>query len=237
MRGIGTIINVALILLGGILGLIFGKRVKEKMKETVIIAMGVAVMVMAVGGIMEKMMQLNKDRLTASGSIMMIISLVLGAVIGETIDIDLRIEHFGIWLKKKSNSENEDSFVSSFVTASCIVCVGAMAILGSIEDGINGNYYILLSKGILDAIIIFIMSASKGKGAVFSAIPVAILQGSVTLIAIFLGEFMPPLALSNLSYVGNVLILCVGINLVFDKKIRVANILPAIIIASIWGSF
>lgn len=236
MRGLGTIINVICILAGGLGGMLFGRKIKDRMRETVIIATGISTMVMAAGGIMEKMLQLTEEGLVTTGSVMMICSLVVGGIVGEIIDIDAAITRFGEWLKKKSGSEGDASFVNAFVTASCTVCIGAMAIVGSIEDGISGDYSILLAKGLLDAIIICIMAAGMGKGCVFSAIPVGILQGSVTILAIFAGGFLGTGALEYLSYVGNVLILCVGINLAFDKKIRVANMLPAIVVAAVWGS-
>ena len=235
MKGLGTLINVACILLGGICGLLFGKRIKDRMREAVITATGISVIVMALGGIMEKMLKVSEEGLSSEGSIMMICSMVIGTVIGEAIDFDALITRFGEWLKRVSKSEKDNSFVEAFVTSSCTVCIGAMAIVGSIEDGISGDYSILLAKGLLDAIIICIMAASLGKGSVFSAIPVGLLQGGVTLLAVFAGSFLTDAALYNLSYVGNVLILCVGINLVFDRKIRVANMLPAIVVAALWS--
>ena len=130
---------------------------------------------------------------------------------------------------------DDASFVNAFVTASCTVCIGAMAVVGAIEDGIYGDYSVLLAKGILDAIIICIMSASQGRGCIFSAIPVALFQGSITIIAMFAGSFMSATALSNLSFVGSILIFCVGLNLIWAQQIRVANLLPSLIVAAVWG--
>ncbi len=121
--------------------------------------------------------------------------------------------------------------MDAFVTASLTVCIGAMAIVGSIQDGILGDWSILATKAVLDLIIIMVMSCSLGKGAVFSAIPVGIFQGSITVLAGFIRPLMTDAALNNLSLVGNVLIFCVGINLVWDKKVKVANLLPAIVVA------
>ena len=128
--------------------------------------------------------------------------------------------------------DGEDKeFVNAFVTASLTVCIGAMAIVGSIQDGILGDYSILATKAVLDLIIITVMSCSLGRGAVFSAIPVAVFQGSITTLAGLLRPVMTEAALANLSLVGNVLIFCVGINLVWGKKVKVANLLPAIAVA------
>ena len=129
--------------------------------------------------------------------------------------------------------EKEANFVDAFVTASLTVCIGAMAIVGAIQDGIFGDYSILATKAVLDLIIILVMTGALGKGCAFSAIPVAILQGTVTLLARFIKPIMTEPALANLSMVGSILIFCVGVNLVWGKKVRVANLLPAIVIAVI----
>lgn len=236
MRGLGTIINIACILAGGLVGNVCGTRLKPRMQETLLNITGVAVLFLSIGGAMEGMLSIADGKLISGGSVMMIVSLAIGAVLGELLDLEGKIESFGEWLKQKTNNAGDNSFVSSFVTASCTVCVGAMTIVGSIEDGISGDYSILLAKGILDAIIVCIMSASNGKGSIFSVIPVAIFQGSFTLIAVFAGPFMPERALANLSLVGSVLIFCVGLNLIREKKIRVANLLPAIMVAAVWGA-
>ena len=166
---------------------------------------------------------------------MMIVSLTLGGLIGEIININALVNKFGEWLRIKSHSTGDDSFVSAFVSASCTVCIGAMAVIGSINDGVSGDCSVLIAKAILDAVIICVMTASQGKGCIFSAVPVAIFQGVITIIAVFAGGFMTDLALSYLSYVGNVLIFCVGLNLIRKKQIRVANLLPSLVIAVAWG--
>lgn len=206
MRGLGTVINVALLIFGGLCGLLFGKKLNERIKDTLLSVNAVAIMMLAVGG-----------------------------VIGEIININALVDKFGEWLRIKSHSTGDDSFVSAFVSASCTVCIGAMAVIGSINDGVSGDCSVLIAKAILDAVIICVMTASQGKGCIFSAVPVAIFQGGITIIAVFVGGFMTDLALSYLSYVGNVLIFCVGLNLIRKKQIRVANLLPSLVIAVAWG--
>ena len=166
-------------------------------------------------------------------AMMIVICMSLGAFIGELLNIEKQFERFGEWLKKKTGNSKEKLFVEGFVTASFTVCIGAMAIVGAIEDGIFGDYSILATKAVLDFIIIMVMTGTMGKGCVFSAIPVAILQGSVTLLANFIKPVMTDAALANLSMIGSILIFCVGLNLVWGKKIRVANLLPAVILAVI----
>lgn len=235
MRGLGTVINVALLIFGGLCGLLFGKKLNERIKDTLLSVNAVAIMMLAVGGVMQNMLLLSDGKLSTGGTVMMIVSLTLGGLIGEIININALVDKFGEWLKIKSHSTGDDSFVSAFVSASCTVCIGAMAVIGSINDGVSGDCSVLIAKAILDAVIICVMTASQGKGCIFSAVPVAIFQGVITIIAVFVGGFMTDLALSYLSYVGNVLIFCVGLNLIRKKQIRVANLLPSLVIAVAWG--
>ena len=237
MRGLGTLINVACILLGGIIGRFAGNRLKPNVQDTVMTITGIGVMMLGLGGTMQHMLVITDGALNTSGTLMMIISLALGSAIGEMLQIEQKVQQFGEWLKHKSNSNGDPYFVTGFVTASCTVCIGAMAIIGAIQDGTTGDYSILLAKGIIDAIIICIMASTLGKGCIFSAIPVAIVQGITTIIAFFIGSFLPGQALSNLSYVGSILIFCVGLNMLRTKQIRVANTLPSILIAALWGFF
>jgi uncharacterized membrane protein YqgA involved in biofilm formation len=180
---------------------------------------------------MEGMLSVENGVIVSGGSMLVVICLALGAVVGEMLNIEGGFERFGEWLKIKSGNAKDPRFVNAFVTASLTVCIGAMAIVGSIQDGLVGDYSILATKAILDLIIIMVMSCSLGRGAVFSAIPVAIFQGSITLLAGFVRPLMTEGALANLSLVGNVLIFCVGVNLLWGKKIKVANLLPAIVFA------
>lgn len=166
---------------------------------------------------------------------MMIITLCVGTLIGELLKLCDLLEKFGEWLKVKTGNAKDASFVNAFVTASLTVCIGAMAIVGSIKDGIELDPSILIAKGILDLVIIAVMAASMGKGAIFSAIPVALLQGGVTLLSRLISPVLTDAALSNISLTGSVIIFCVGINLIWDKKIRVANMLPALILAGLWA--
>lgn len=235
MRGLGTVINVALLIFGGLCGLLFGKKLNERIKDTLLSVNAVAIMMLAVGGVMQNMLSLSDGKLSTGGTVMMIVSLTLGGLIGEIININALVDKFGEWLKIKSHSTGDDSFVSAFVSASCTVCIGAMAVIGSINDGVSGDCSVLIAKAILDAVIICVMTASQGKGCIFSAVPVAIFQGVITIIAVFVGGFMTDLALSYLSYVGNILIFCVGLNLIRKKQIRVANLLPSLVIAVAWG--
>lgn len=231
MVGLGTIINTLAILLGGVLGALFGRFLSESAQETLNKVCGVSTLFIALSGAMEGMLSVENGVIVSGGSMLVVICLALGAVVGEMLNIEGGFERFGEWLKIKSGNAKDPQFVNAFVTASLTVCIGAMAIVGSIQDGLVGDYSILATKAILDLIIIMVMSCSLGRGAVFSAIPVAIFQGSITLLAGFVRPLMTEGALANLSLVGNVLIFCVGVNLLWGKKIKVANLLPSIVFA------
>ena len=218
MIGLGTILNTAAILVGGLLGAMFGRFLSESAQDTLTKVCGVSTLFIAITGALEKMLWVENGQILSGGSMLIIGCLAIGAVIGELLKIEDAFERFGQWLKIKSGNAKDKGFVDAFVTASLTVCIGAMAIVGSIQDGIAGDYSILATKAVLDLIIIMVMSSSLGKGAVFSAIPVAVFQGSITLLAGLVKPLMTEAALSNLSLVGNVLIFCVGINLVWGKK-------------------
>jgi uncharacterized membrane protein YqgA involved in biofilm formation len=235
MVGLGTIINVIAIIAGGILGLLFGRFIKDRYQETLMKVTGVATLFIGIGGVLEEMLTVSDGQISSGGTMMMIGSLAIGALIGEFLDLDRRIEQFGQWLKVKTGNSGDQSFVNAFVTASLTVCIGAMAIVGAIQDGIFGDYSTLAAKAVLDLIIIMVMTASLGKGCMFSAIPVAMLQGGVTILARWIEPLMTTAALSNLSFVGAVLIFCVGLNLIWKNTIRVANLLPSVVIAVVFA--
>ena len=213
------------IIIGGLLGLFGGKLLTEKIQRTLQDACALAVIFLGVDGALKNL-----------NTMLLITSLIGGGLIGAIIDIDGKFERLGIWLRTKSGSDGDTKFIDAFVTASLTVCVGAMAVIGAINDRLLNDTTILIVKATLDLIIILVMTASLGKGAIFSFVSVGIFQGAITFCAGFLEPFMTEVALANLSSVGNVLIFGVGVNLLFpDKKISVANLLPALIIACLYG--
>ena len=235
MVGLGTGINVAAIIAGGVAGLTFGRRITKRCQETLLKAVGAAVLFIGIGGALQQMLHIENGTIVSAGTMMMIFSLALGALLGEWIDIDRRMEMFGQWLRHRSGNESDTRFVDGFVLASLTVCIGAMAVVGSIEDGLHGDYSILAAKAVLDLIIVMTMTAALGKGCIFSAIPVGIFQGGMTLLAGLLSPLITDAAMSNLSYAGNILIFLVGVNLIWGPKVRVANLLPALLAAFGWA--
>ena len=232
MIGLGTLINALAILSGGVLGILCKQFLKEHYQDTIIKATGFAVLFLGAAGTLSRMLTvLPNGSLTVNGTMVMILSLALGALLGEIIDLDAQFERLGEWLKHKTGSDGDNQFTNGFVSASLTVCIGAMAIIGSIQDGMYGDYTTLTAKAILDFIIVLIMASSLGKGCIFSFIPVAVLQGTMTVLAAGLSGFMTDAVLNNISPVGNILIFCVGINLVWPQTIKVANLLPSLLVA------
>lgn len=226
---IGTLVNTGAIVAGGLCGMLFGRVLRERHQETLTMVCGVSTLFIGIAGAINHM--LHNDSLPGGGSMLIIACLALGGLIGELLNIEADFERFGEWLKLKTGNAKDKGFVNGFVTASLTVCIGAMAIVGSLQDGISGDWSTLGAKAILDFIIVMVMTSSLGKGCVFSAIPVFIWEGALTLLATAVKPLMTDLAMSYLSLVGSVLIFCVGLNLVWGKRVRVANLLPAVILA------
>ena len=231
MFGLGTVINCSAIVAGGLIGHFTGKLFREEQQDALTKACGVSTMFIAIAGAMEGMLRIRDGALSSAASLLVVLCLALGTVIGELLGLERLIERFGEWLKNRTGNSGDRNFVHAFVTASLTVCVGAMAIVGSIKDGISGDWSTLAVKAVLDFIIIAVMTSSMGKGCAFSAIPVLILQGGVTLLASAIAPVMTETAVQYLSLIGSVLIFCVGVNLVWGKTLRVANMLPALILA------
>lgn len=233
MIGFGTLLNTAGIAAGGAAGLLFGRLLKQRHQEALKAACGVSVLFIGLAGAMEGMLRVQDGAVLSGRAMLVTLCLALGTLLGEIINIEGLIERFGEWLKRKTGNAKDPRFVGAFVTASLTVCVGAMAIVGALEDGLQGDWSILATKAVLDLIIVMVMTCSLGKGCIFSAIPVFIFEGAVTLLASLLRPILTEAAMGNLSLVGSILIFCVGLNLVFGQKVRVANMLPAIVFAVI----
>ncbi|MBQ6927675.1 MAG: DUF554 domain-containing protein [Oscillospiraceae bacterium] len=240
MIGLGTIINSAAIVAGGAVGHFTGKLFRQEQQDALNKACGVSVLFIAIAGAMQGMLAIDGGTLVSGKSMLVVLCLAIGTVIGELIGIEKGFERFGEWLKEKTGNAGDKQFVNAFVTASLTVCIGAMAIVGAIQDGILGDYSTLAVKAVLDFIIVAVMTSSLGKGCAFSAIPVFVFEGLITLLARLVSPIMTELAIAYLSLIGSILIFCVGVNLIWGKMIRVANMLPAVILAVLaaylpWG--
>lgn len=241
MPGLGTIVDAVFIIIGGLIGLTFGKVFSERYQETMLAACGLSTLFIGIGGVMSQMLVFADVGFSTAGSIMMASSLTLGAIIGEALNIEKHMSRLGEWLKAKTGSHGDNGFVNGFVSASLVVSIGAMAVLGPINETLYGDHSVLYAKSILDLIFVLLLTLTKGKGCLFSFIPVVLIQGVITVLAGLIKPIMTPEAISSLTFVGSVLIATIGINMVWDKHIRVSNMFPSVIVAVIWafieGSF
>lgn len=235
MFGLGTLINTAAVILGGLIGMCLKKGLKKNVQDILMQACGVATIFIGASGTLAKMFVIENNNVSVKGTMLLIISLVLGGMLGEVMHIEDTMDSLGERIKKAVKAEKDNLFVEGFVNVSLITCVGAMAIVGSIQDGISGDYSLLMTKSILDLVIVLVFSSTHGVGAVFSAVPIFVYQGSITLMAAIGGSFLSDAIISDLSFVGNALIFCVGVNIAFGKKFRVGNMLPALIVPVIYN--
>ena len=229
MIGLGTIINTTAVIAGGLIGICFKKGMKQKMQDTLMQACGVSVIFLGISGTLSKMNTVKNS------DMVLILSLVIGTLIGEWLDIEQKMDLIGEKIKAAVKAQNDNKFVDGFVNVSLIICVGAMAIVGSIQDGISGDYSMLAAKAILDFVIVMVFASTYGIGAIFSAVLIFLYQGGITLAAAAFGSFASTAVIDNLSFVGSALIFCVGVNVGFGKRINVGNMLPALIIAALWA--
>lgn len=237
MTGTGTIVNVLAIIVGSCIGLLVKGGLKENYQSGVLKAVGLAVLFIGGAGAAAGMLTVENGVLVSLGvgdTLSMVLALALGALAGEWIDLNGRMEQLGAWLKAKADSSGDNLFIQGFVTASLTVCIGAMAIVGAIQDGLTGNAALLYTKAILDFMLVMIFASIYGKGVAFSALPVGVFQGVITLFAGILAPVFSSAVIDNLSFLGNILIFCVGVNLCFGTKFKVANLLPALVFGPIF---
>lgn len=217
---LGTIVNAGAILLGGFLGLIFGRSFSEKIKITLIQGIGLAVFLIGLD-----------MALKTNNPLIVITSLVLGGLLGEWIDIELRLNQLGTWLEQKfSRKGSNGNFTQAFVSTSLIYCVGAMAIMGSLQSGLEGKHDILFAKAMLDGVSAVVFASSMGLGVLASAIPVLIYQGALTLLAGLLQGIFSASVIAEMSATGGLLIIGISLNILDIKKIKVGNLLPGIFV-------
>ena len=236
MVGMGTIANVLAIVSGGTVGLLARGGLKEHYQDGILKALGLATLFLGASGALAGMLTVENRSLASVGigdTLVLVLALALGALVGEFIDRDRRMEQLGAWLKSKADRSGDSLFIQGFVTSSLTVCIGAMAIVGAIQDGLTGNAATLYTKSILDFMIVMIFASIYGKGALFAALPVGVLQGSITLFAGLLAPVFQGGVIENLSCLGSILIFCVGVNLCFGTKFKVANLLPALVLGPV----
>lgn len=229
MIGTGTLVNMGAIILGGAIGLLTRGGLPDRMRRTTLSGIGLAVLMLGISGTLVQMFKLENGALTSTQGMIMILSLVTGSLIGGALNIEKRLENIGAVLQKVFRAgDHQSTFVEGFVSATILYCVGAMAILGALEDGLTGNATTLFAKSILDGTTAIFFTATLGPGVLLSALPVGLYQGAITLLAKTVQPLMNELLVSQLSLVGSVLIAGIGYNFLSEKKIPVGNLLPAV---------
>ena len=229
MPGLGTIINVALLIAGGLLGLAGGRFITPRIQDTLMKASGLCVLFIGLGGTMQKLLVIDGDALSTAGTTMLIVSFALGSLIGEAVNLEAAIENLGEWLKRKTGSEGDSEFTNAFVSASLTVCIGAMAIVGALNDGLTGDHTTLFAKSLLDGIIAVVFASSLGIGVAFSAAAVFVYQGAIALLASVLAPYLQNgSTIAEMTCVGSLLIIALSLNMLGLTKIKVMNLVPAI---------
>lgn len=229
MTGIGTIVNTAAVILGGLIGLLCKRGLSQRFQDTIMQANGLTVIFIGITGTLEKMVTVSNGKLDITGTVMATICMAIGAVLGEAVNIEEKFERFGSWLKVKAGRQKDSKFIDGFVMTTLTICIGAMSIIGPIQDCLSHDPSMLFTKALLDGITVAVFAAGFGAGAIFAAIPLFLFQGGITLFAGLIEPLMTSQMIDNISMVGSMLIFCVGVNLFLNAKIKVANMLPALL--------
>lgn len=228
----GTLVNAAGIVLGGLIGICIKKGLPEKIEKTVTLMLGLSVTIMGLGGLISSLFTIGDGgKLKTSGELLLFLSLVVGASLGEWWNIEGRLENMGKAIERKIGAEG---FARGFITATLLYCVGAMAVIGALNDGLRGDSSVLFVKSTLDFITSIILGSSLGISVCFSAIPVLLYQGLISLGAGFVSPYISDSMLNSFCLVGFTIVLCIGINFFEVIKIKTANMLPALVIPIVY---
>ena len=230
----GTVINAIFILVGGTAGLFFKKIISRQMELSIRKTIGVAVFIIGICGVLSGMLKSdNNGAISSSGELVLVISLALGTFAGELLKLEERLEN---GCRKIENRFKMSDFSTGFITALMVFCVGAMAVVGAVNDGLMRDSSTLITKGIIDGIVSVVLAGSLGYGVLFSVFPVIVYQGSITLLAGSLQNVLRGELLNNICIVGYALVMCIGINFLYDsdKKIKTVNMLPSLLVPVIY---
>lgn len=229
MAGLGTLVNVAAIIAGAIVGLLVKRGLPENWQQTMM--SGIALCIFVIG---------LQMALATENIIITVVSLATGAIIGEALGIEARLNQLGNWVGSKAAGKEEGAakrIAEGFVSATLLFCIGAMAVVGSIQDGLAGDHTTLFAKATLDGIISVILSANLGIGVMFSSVSVGLYQGAITALAGFLEPYVAGGVLTEITAAGGVMIMAIGTNMLNITKIRISNMLPGIITAALIGTY
>lgn len=225
----GTIVNCLAVIIGGMIGMLLKEGLPTRVSDLLMQALGLATIFIGVSGALSVMMAIEGETLVTQGTLLLIVALAIGAVLGELLDLEGKMEHLAERIKGMVHGK-DNRFVEGFVSNALIICVGAMAVVGALQDGLSHDPSMLYTKAILDGIISMVFASALGIGVLFAAIPLGIYQGAITLLSRVIAPMFSQQLIANLSFVGSVLIFGVGINLLFGKKIKIGNVLPALLV-------
>ncbi|MBE6061208.1 MAG: DUF554 domain-containing protein [Clostridium sulfidigenes] len=215
---LGTIVNTVAVIIGGAIGILLKRGLPEKISDTVMKGLALSTLYIGISGVLK-----------GKNTIILIISIVLGAIIGEAVDLDDKLNSFGNFIERKFKSKDKNtSIAEGLVTASLLFCVGAMAVVGSLQSGLTGNNEILFTKSILDFVAAIIFASSLGVGVIFSSIFIFIYQGTLTLLAQFISPYLGEVVVAEMTCVGSLLIIALALNMMKVSKFKVMNYVPAI---------
>jgi len=220
----GTIVNGLAIALGGLIGLFLQKSIIKTFSEKLFGAIGLIIIILGIKGV------INYGNTVSTDLLILIVSIAVGTFIGELIDLDGHINRFGLAVEKRFSKDASGNFAQGLVSATLLFAVGAMAIIGSMESGLQHNEITLYTKSLLDFISSIVFASTFGVGVIFSAIPVVLYQGTLTLLSGFIQPYLTPELLADLTAVGSICIMALGFNMVGASKFKVANLLPALLI-------
>lgn len=234
MPGTGTIVNVVLVIIGSAIGLMMKKAIPERLKTSMVQSLALATMTIGLTGIITASCTAAGGKIESSYIIMMVVCMAIGTFIGEMINIDKRLEKMGAYFEKKFSADSSSTFAQGFVTASLVFCVGSMAILGSLNDGILHDPTILVTKSLLDMIMSVVFASTLGVGVMFSVVTIIIYQGLITLCASLISPFLTGVVISQMSFIGSILIMGIGFNFLYKPVLKLANMLPAMFLPLLW---
>lgn len=236
--GIGTVVNILLIIAGSLLGMLFGKRLPARIHDIVIQAAGLAVFFVGVSGMLSAALSVDGARLATNFTILIIISLIIGSIIGELLDIEGRMQRAGVWLQSrlqaKNGNKNGSRLAEGFCITSILYCTGAMAIVGAMNDALLADATVLYAKGMIDGMISIVFAATYGLGVLLSAISVGLYQGAFTALAALMQPLLTDTVVAQMSAVGSLIIVAISSSMLEIKKFRIGNMLPALFIPLLW---
>lgn len=230
----GTIVNTVAIIAGGTIGWLVKKGISKNIEDSVMKMLGLSVFFVGLIGVFKSMISVDKitGALSDKGGILLLVSLVFGIIAGELLKIDDRLNIFGKWIEKKVGAQD---FGKGFVNASLIFCIGAMAIVGALNDGLLHDPQVLFMKSSLDFVCAIVLASGLGIGVAFSAVPVLLYQGSITLLSGVVAPLISDVLLNNICMVGYAIVFCIGVNFLGMCKIKTANLLPALLVPVLYS--